>query len=160
MIRPRVVYGPTAAGHYALRAGRRRRRAPGGGSAIWLTQGYARIDPDIPVIADPAIGGSYNDVYLSDLTDAMHAAIRAVDELGFVDVDRLGHGGHSYGGFATMNFLASTPYIKAGIAGDGASNRTLTPGGFQCERRCSGKLRTRTSRCRRSSEPTRSTHRC
>jgi dipeptidyl aminopeptidase/acylaminoacyl peptidase len=107
----------------------------GGGSDIWLTQGYARIDPDIPVIADPAIGGSYNDVYLSDLTDAMHAAIRAVDELGFVDVDRLGHGGHSYGGFATMNFLANTPYFKAGIAGDGASNRTLTPGGFQGERR-------------------------
>jgi dipeptidyl aminopeptidase/acylaminoacyl peptidase len=34
-----------------------------------------------------------------------------------------------------MNALAHTPYFKAGIAGDGMYNRTLTPNGFQNERR-------------------------
>lgn len=104
-------------------------------SDIWLTQGYARVDPDIPIIAEQAIGGQYNDMYLNDLKDGMYAAIRAVDELGVVDLDRIGHGGHSYGGFATLNYLAHTPYFKAGIAGAGAYNRTLTPMGFQGERR-------------------------
>lgn len=104
-------------------------------SDIWLTQGYARIDPDIPIIADNAIGGHYNDKYIASIRDAMYAAIRAVDLLGMVDIDRLGHGGHSYGAFATANLLAHTPFFKAGIAGSGAYNRTLTPMGFQAEQR-------------------------
>jgi dipeptidyl aminopeptidase/acylaminoacyl peptidase len=99
-------------------------------SDMWLTQGYALVYPDIPII-----GENYNDTYISSLVDAMYGAIRAVDDLGGVDVDRLGHGGHSYGAFATANILANAPYFKAGIAGDGAYNRSLTPDGFQAERR-------------------------
>jgi len=99
-------------------------------SDIWLTQGYALIYPDIPII-----GENYNDTYISSLVDAMYGAIRAVDGLGVIDIDRIGHGGHSYGAFATANILANSPYFKAGIAGDGAYNRSLTPGGFQAERR-------------------------
>ena len=52
-----------------------------------------------------------------------------------VDRDRLGIGGHSYGAFSTVNALTLTPYFKAGIAGDGMYNRSLTPFGFQSERR-------------------------
>ena len=37
--------------------------------------------------------------------------------------------------FSTVNAMVSTPFFKAGIAGDGAYNRTLTPLGFQTERR-------------------------
>jgi len=99
-------------------------------SDIWLTQGYALVYPDIPII-----GENYNDTYISSLVDAMYGAIRAVDELGMVDIDRIGHGGHSYGAFATANILANSPFFKAGIAGDGAYNRSLTPDGFQAERR-------------------------
>ena len=99
-------------------------------SDIWLTQGYALIYPDIPII-----GENYNDTYISSLVDAMYGAIRAVDGLGMIDIDRIGHGGHSYGAFATANILANSPYFKAGIAGDGAYNRSLTPAGFQAERR-------------------------
>jgi dipeptidyl aminopeptidase/acylaminoacyl peptidase len=55
--------------------------------------------------------------------------------MGYVDVDRIGHGGHSYGAFATANLLAHSPFFKAGIAGNGAYNRTLTPMGFQNEER-------------------------
>ena len=101
-------------------------------SDIWLTQGYALVYPDIPILGED---GKYNDHFVSDMTDTIYAAIRKVDEMGLVDVDRLGHGGHSYGAFTTANLLAHTPFFKAGIAGDGAYNRTLTPMSFQGERR-------------------------
>lgn len=99
-------------------------------SDIWLTQGYALVYPDVPIIGEP-----YNDRFIPDMRDSMYAAIRAVDRMGYVDVDRIGHGGHSYGAFTTANILAHAPFFKAGIAGDGAYNRSLTPGGFQSERR-------------------------
>jgi dipeptidyl aminopeptidase/acylaminoacyl peptidase len=99
-------------------------------SDLWLTQGYALVYPDIPII-----GENYNDTYIGNLVDAMYGAIRAVDALGVIDIDRIGHGGHSYGAFATANIIANAPYFKAGIAGDGAYNRSLTPSGFQAERR-------------------------
>ena len=101
-------------------------------SDIWLSQGYAVVVPDIPIIGK---GDTYNNNYIAHLVDSMYAAIRKVDEMGYVDVDRLGHGGHSYGAFATANILAHSPFFKAGIAGDGAYNRTLTPMTFQRERR-------------------------
>jgi dipeptidyl aminopeptidase/acylaminoacyl peptidase len=99
-------------------------------SDLWLTQGYALVYPDLPII-----GENYNDTYVSDMVDAMYGAMRAVERLGHVDMDRVGHGGHSYGGFATANLLAHTPFFRAGIAGSGAYNRTLTPTGFQAEPR-------------------------
>jgi dipeptidyl aminopeptidase/acylaminoacyl peptidase len=43
--------------------------------------------------------------------------------------------GHSYGAFMTANLLAHSKLFKAGIARSGAYNRTLTPFGFQNERR-------------------------
>lgn len=101
-------------------------------SEIWLSQGYAVVEPDIPIIGK---GSTYNNNYIAHLVDSMYAAIRKVDQMGCIDVDRLGHGGHSYGAFATANILAHTPFFKAGIAGDGAYNRTLTPQTFQRERR-------------------------
>ncbi|MEK9500828.1 prolyl oligopeptidase family serine peptidase [Gemmatimonadota bacterium DH-20] len=99
-------------------------------SDMWLAAGYALVYPDIPII-----GENYNDTYIASLIDAMYGAIRAVDGLGVIDIDRIGHGGHSYGAFATANILANAPFFKAGIAGDGAYNRSLTPDGFQAERR-------------------------
>jgi dipeptidyl aminopeptidase/acylaminoacyl peptidase len=101
-------------------------------SDIWLTQGYALVYPDVPVLGKD---NRFNDNFRPHLVDTMYAAIRKVDELGYVDVNRIGHGGHSYGAFTTGNLLAHTPFFKAGIAGDGAYNRTLTPLTFQGERR-------------------------
>jgi dipeptidyl aminopeptidase/acylaminoacyl peptidase len=43
--------------------------------------------------------------------------------------------GHSYGAFMTANLLAHSDLFAAGIARSGAYNRTLTPFGFQSERR-------------------------
>lgn len=101
-------------------------------SDIWLTQGYALVYTDIPIVAS---NERYNDFFVSNSVDTIYAAMRKVDELGYVDIDRIGHGGHSYGAFTTANLLAHTPFFKAGIAGDGAYNRTLTPMSFQGERR-------------------------
>ncbi len=47
----------------------------------------------------------------------------------------MGVGGHSYGAFMTANLLAHSDLFRAGIARSGAYNRTLTPFGFQSERR-------------------------
>ncbi len=99
-------------------------------SDIWLTQGYALVYPDTPIIGEP-----YNDRFIADMRDSMYAAILEVDKLGYIDIERIGHGGHSYGAFTTANILAHAPFFKAGIAGDGAYNRSLTPGGFQSEGR-------------------------
>jgi dipeptidyl aminopeptidase/acylaminoacyl peptidase len=56
-------------------------------------------------------------------------------EMGVADRERIGVGGHSYGAFMTANLLAHSDLFAAGIARSGAYNRTLTPFGFQNERR-------------------------
>jgi dipeptidyl aminopeptidase/acylaminoacyl peptidase len=97
-----------------------------------VTQGYAVANFDPPIVGD---SGRMNDNYVTDLVMDLSAVIDTLDHAGYVDRARLGIGGHSYGAFSTMNALAHTPFFKAGIAGDGMYNRSLTPDGFQNERR-------------------------
>ena len=99
---------------------------------IWVTQGYVVIQPDNPIVGPT---GRMNDHYVDELRRNLDATIDTVDKAGYVDRNRLGIGGHSYGAFSTMNAMVHTPYFKAGIAGDGMYNRTLTPYSFQNERR-------------------------
>jgi dipeptidyl aminopeptidase/acylaminoacyl peptidase len=94
--------------------------------------GYAVVEPDIPIVG-PA--GRMNDNYVPDLRNSLWAVIDELDKKGIIDRDRLAVGGHSYGAFSTANALAHTPFFKAGIAGDGNYNRTLTSMTFQTERR-------------------------
>ncbi len=101
--------------------------------AFITTQGYALIEPDAPIFASD--GMQPNDNYVADLRNNLAATIDALDTLAIVDRHRLGIGGHSYGAFSAVNAMVHTPFFKAGIAGDGAYNRTLTPNGFQSERR-------------------------
>ncbi|HUX34768.1 MAG TPA: prolyl oligopeptidase family serine peptidase [Gemmatimonadaceae bacterium] len=96
------------------------------------TQGYAVANFDPPIVGE---AGRMNDNYVHDLVMDLSTVIDALDKAGYIDRARLGIGGHSYGAFSTMNALAHTPFFKAGIAGDGMYNRTLTPDGFQNERR-------------------------
>ena len=56
-------------------------------------------------------------------------------ELGVVDPDRLGVTGHSHGALMTANLLAHSDLFRAGAATSGSYNKTLTPFGFQSERR-------------------------
>ena len=95
-------------------------------------RGYAVANFDPPIIGEQA---RMNDSYVSDLRMNLYAVIEELDRQGFIDRSRLGIGGHSYGAFSTVNALVHTPFFRAGIAGDGMYNRTLTPVGFQSERR-------------------------
>src|SRR4029077_5661151 len=76
-----------------------------------------------------------NDTFIKQIVYSAKAAIEKGSELGVTDPKRVGVGGHSYGAFMTANLLAHSDLFKAGIARSGAYNRTLTPFGFQNERR-------------------------
>src|SRR5262249_19423814 len=76
-----------------------------------------------------------NDTYIQQIVSSAKAAINKAVEMGVTDPDRVGVGGHSYGAFMTANLLAHSDLFRAGIARSGAYNRTLTPFGFQNERR-------------------------
>jgi dipeptidyl aminopeptidase/acylaminoacyl peptidase len=97
-----------------------------------ITQGYAVIEPDAPIFGE---AGRMNDNYVPDLRNNLAAVIDELDRRAIIDRQRLGLGGHSYGAFSTVNAMVHTPFFKAGIAGDGNYNRTLTPNTFQSERR-------------------------
>ncbi len=100
---------------------------------FFLLQGYAVLDnTTMPIVGNPE---TVNDTFVKQVTDSAQAAIDKGVELGVVDPDRVGVGGHSYGAFMTANLLAHSDLFRAGIARSGAYNRTLTPFGFQSERR-------------------------
>jgi len=105
----------------------------GASQLFYLTQGYAVLDnAQMPVVGDPK---TMNDTFIPQIVANAEAAIEALDRLGIVDRKRVGVGGHSYGAFMTANLLAHTDLFAAGVARSGAYNRTLTPFGFQSERR-------------------------
>ncbi|MBX3133501.1 MAG: prolyl oligopeptidase family serine peptidase [Gemmatimonadaceae bacterium] len=105
---------------------------PASSTELWVAGGYALITPDIPIFGD---SGRMNDNYVRDLTENLAAVVNAMVDSGFVDRNQMGIGGHSYGAFSTVNAMTRMDIFKAGIAGDGMYNRTLTPFGFQSERR-------------------------
>src|SRR5207237_1243850 len=76
-----------------------------------------------------------NDTFVDQLVADAKAAIDKADEMGVIDRRRVAVGGHSYGAFMTVNLLAHCDLFRAGVARSGAYNRTLTPFGFQSERR-------------------------
>ena len=80
-------------------------------------------------------GETANDTYVEQLVASAQAAVNQVVDMGVADRDRIGVGGHSYGAFMTANLLAHSDLFRAGIARSGAYNRSLTPFGFQNERR-------------------------
>ena len=98
-----------------------------------VTQGYAVMDnATMPVIGDPE---TMNDTFIQQIVDAAQAAIDFAVERGVADGDRTAVGGHSYGAFMAANLMAHSDIFQAAIARSGAYNRTLTPFGFQSERR-------------------------
>jgi dipeptidyl aminopeptidase/acylaminoacyl peptidase len=100
---------------------------------LLVLRGYAVLEnAGMPLIGDPE---TVNNTYLKQITMDAKAAIDKAVEMGVTDRDRVAVGGHSYGAFMTANLLAHTDFFHAGIAESGAYNRTLTPFGFQSERR-------------------------
>jgi len=100
---------------------------------LLLLSGYAIIDnAAFPVVGDPQ---KAYDTYIEQLVDDAQAAVDKAVELGVVDRDRIGVTGHSHGAMMTANLVAHTDLFRAGVATSGAYNKTLTPFGFQNERR-------------------------
>ena len=105
-----------------------------GSPIYWLTRGYAVLDDvSFPIIGDG--DKEPNDEFRSQLVSNASAAINKIDELGYIDKNRVAIGGHSYGAFMVANLLSHSNLFAAGIARSGAYNRTLTPFGFQSEER-------------------------
>ena len=105
-----------------------------GSPIYWVTQGYVVLDD----AAFPIVGEGDeepNDTFRSQLIANAKAAIDAVDDMGYIDRNRVAVGGHSYGAFMVANLLSHSDLFAAGIARSGAYNRTLTPFGFQSEER-------------------------
>ena len=99
-----------------------------------VLDGFAVLDnAAMPVVGnDP---DTVNNTYIEQIVADAKAAIDKATEMGVTDPNRVGVGGHSYGAFMTANLLAHCDLFKAGVAESGAHNRTLTPFGFQSERR-------------------------
>ena len=105
----------------------------GASPLFFLTQGYAVLmDATMPVVGDPE---HMNDTFIAQIVAAARAAVDKLVEMGVADRDRILVSGHSYGAFMTANLLAHSDLFAAGIARSGAYNRSLTPFGFQSERR-------------------------
>jgi dipeptidyl aminopeptidase/acylaminoacyl peptidase len=109
-------------------------RISGMSHLFFLTQGYAVLDR----AAMPVVGANpetVNDSFIEQIVASAKAAVDFTVQRGFGDGVRVGVGGHSYGAFMTAHLLAQSDLFRAGIARSGAYNRTLTPFGFQSERR-------------------------
>jgi len=128
---PREFVNADAAGQ--VRSSDNRFTTIGGASHLFfLTQGYAVFDgPSMPIIG----GDTANNTYVEQLVSSAEAAVNVMIERGIGEAGHFGVGGHSYGAFMTANLLAHSDLFAAGIARSGAYNRTLTPFGFQNERR-------------------------
>lgn len=100
---------------------------------LLLLAGYAIIDnASFPIVGDPT---KAYDTYLDQLVADAKAAVDKAVELGVADPDRIGVTGHSHGALMTANLVAHSTLFKAGVATSGSYNKTLTPFGFQNERR-------------------------
>jgi dipeptidyl aminopeptidase/acylaminoacyl peptidase len=129
---PREFTDPNAAGQISG-SPYRFTTVSGPSHLLLLTQGYAIFDnPTMPIVGP---GETANDTYVEQLVASAQAAVDKAVELGVTDKDHIGVGGHSYGAFMTANLLAHSDLFRAGIARSGAYNRSLTPFGFQNERR-------------------------
>ncbi len=108
-------------------------RIAGSSQLHLVTQGWAVMDgATMPVVGDPE---TMNDTFRDQIVSSAKAAIDKAVSMGVADRDRVAVGGHSYGAFMTANLLAHCDLFRAGVARSGAYNRTLTPFGFQSERR-------------------------
>ena len=100
---------------------------------LLLLSGYAILDnAAFPIVGDPKTA---YDTYLEQLVDDAQAAVDAAVATGVVDRDRIGVTGHSHGALMTANLIAHCDLFRAGVATSGSYNKTLTPFGFQNERR-------------------------
>ena len=100
---------------------------------LLLLAGYAIVDnAAFPIVGDPK---KAYDTYLEQLVADAKAAVDEAVRQGVADPERIGVTGHSHGALMTANLVAHSDLFRAGVATSGSYNKTLTPFGFQNERR-------------------------
>jgi len=130
---PREFNDPSAAGQVSGSPFTFTRISPSS-ALVYVTQGYAILmDAAFPIVG--VDGREPNDTFVEQLVADARAAIDKGVEMGVTDPARVAVSGHSYGAFMTANLLSHSRLFAAGIAESGAYNRSLTPFGFQNERR-------------------------
>ncbi len=108
-------------------------RFSGASPLAFVLRGYALLEgASMPVVGPPE---TMNDTFVEQCVASARAAIEHLAARGVADPARVGIAGHSYGAFLVALLLAHSELFRAGIARSGAYNRTLTPFGFQSERR-------------------------
>jgi len=109
------------------------RQVTGLSPLAFLARGYAVLtETAMPVVGPPETA---NDRFVEQVVANAEAALSAVAAAGGVDTTRVAVAGRSYGAFMTAHLLAHTRLFRCGVAISGAYNRSLTPFGFQRERR-------------------------
>lgn len=99
-----------------------------------LLEGVAVVDmSNFPLVKRD--GQSVNDSFIEQHVENSTALLAALQKTGRIDTSRLLVMGHSYGAFSAANLLVHTDDYVSGILRSGAYNRTITPLGFQRERR-------------------------
>ena len=93
---------------------------------------FVLADASIPIVGKPEV---VNETFIQQTLDSVEAAIDYLSAKELISKDIVGVIGHSYGAFMVANILAHSDLCAAGVARSGAYNRTLTPFGFQSERR-------------------------
>ncbi|MYM64077.1 S9 family peptidase [Pseudomaricurvus sp. HS19] len=103
-----------------------------GPSAIAATlAGYAVVvSPTVPILSTEDGNG-----YLPQLVSSTDALVDFLVDNNISHPARIAIGGRSYGAFSAANLLIHSDKFASGIAMSGAYNRTLTPFGFQHEKR-------------------------
>ena len=98
-----------------------------------LLGGYAIIEnASFPIIGDPK---KAYDTYLEHLVADAKAAVDEAVRPGRCRSQPIGVTGHSHGALMTVNLVTHSDLFRAGAATSGSYNKTLTPFGFQNERR-------------------------
>lgn len=100
---------------------------------VWAYDGYAVLQPAVPVVAQPAADEAAT--FVSQVVAGVEAAVDEAVRRGVADRRRLALGGHSFGAGMAALVLARTDLFRCGVALAGSYNRTLTPFGFQGEAR-------------------------
>lgn len=104
------------------------------GPLVALLDGYAVVDASqMPITGQD--GKAPNDTFMQQQQQNIAALREALKQTGRIDDRRLVLMGHSYGAFSTVSLLTERSDFRCAIARSGAYNRSLTPLGFQGEKR-------------------------
>lgn len=104
------------------------------GPLVALLDGYAVVDASqAPIIRQE--GREPNDTFMQQQQLNVDALIEALRKTDRIDINRLVLMGHSYGAFSALSLLTERSDFRCAIARSGAYNRSLTPLGFQGEKR-------------------------